>query len=78
MGFETFFHSTSGKVIISIILGLGLAAVFRQTCEGRECVVLRGPKMEEIEDKYIKYGNKCYKFKPKSVESCSLDSIRAF
>ena len=36
--------SKHGKIIISIIWGLGLAALFRKVCEGRNCIVIKGPK----------------------------------
>ena len=41
-------HTELGKYIISIILGIGLASLFRKSCEGRSCMVFRGPSMDEI------------------------------
>ena len=31
----------TGKVIISIILGLGLSALFRKVCHDRSCLVIK-------------------------------------
>jgi hypothetical protein len=45
-----------GKYIISIILGIGLASLFRKSCEGRSCMVFRGPSMEDIRKSNYKYG----------------------
>ena len=55
-------HSETGKYILSIILGLGLATLFRATCKGTNCVAYHAPPMEEIDNKIYKYNNKCYKF----------------
>lgn len=49
---------------ISIILGLGLASLFRQACKGDKCVVIKGPKLQEIEKHIYKIDDKCYKYKP--------------
>ena len=38
MHFERLVQSDTGKAIISILLGLGLAALFKKTCKGRKCV----------------------------------------
>ena len=65
-----FVRSSSGKIVMSIILGLGLATLFRQVCAGRECLVYKAPPLDEIEDNVYKVDNKCYKFKKRNV-SCS-------
>ena len=32
------------KIVMSIIIGLGIASLFKTTCEGRNCIILRdGP-----------------------------------
>jgi hypothetical protein len=54
--------SKHGKIIISIIWGLGLAALFRKVCEGRSCLVIKGPKPKEVDGKIYKFDNKCYKY----------------
>ena len=50
--------------IISIILGIGLASLFRQACKGDKCVVVKGPRIKEIEKHIYKIDDKCYKYKP--------------
>lgn len=52
-----------GKMIISIILGLGLSALFRKVCNERECLVIKGPKIEEVENNIYNFDGKCYKYK---------------
>ena len=52
-----------GKMIISIILGLGLSALFRKVCNERDCIVIKGPRVEEVENNIYNFDGKCYKYK---------------
>ena len=38
-----------GKVLISVILGLGISALFRKVCHDRDCLVIEGPPIKEVE-----------------------------
>jgi hypothetical protein len=58
-----------GSIIISIVLGLGLAALFRRVCKDGSCVVIKAPKQEEIQKYYYKVESDCYKYTP-YVVSC--------
>jgi len=60
--------SKEGIIIVSIILGLGLASVFRQICKGPHCVVVKGPNAEEISDHSYKIDDDCYKYTPVIVD----------
>ena len=62
MNFRRLFHSDVGKNIISIILGLGLATLFRKVCNDKNCIQFNGPIIDDIEDKTFKHGDKCYKY----------------
>tara|TARA_B110000495_G_C22536711_1_gene325913 strand:- start:161 stop:382 length:222 start_codon:yes stop_codon:yes gene_type:complete len=57
---ENFLSNDKGKIIISIIWGLGLAAMFRKVCKGRNCIIIKGPKPAELENKVFRFENKCY------------------
>ena len=59
--------STNGKKLISIILGLGLASIFKMSCDSRSCLVYKGSDMSE--DNIIKYNGKCYETSEK-IEKC--------
>ena len=59
-----------GKVIISIILGLGIAALFRKVCNDRDCLVIRGPPISEVEKNVYSFDGQCYKYKAKPT-SCN-------
>ena len=72
MYLDKFVHSQTGKIMMSIILGIGLATFFREVCKGRHCRVISSPPMEEIEDKTYKFNNKCYTFE-KNVVDCKIN-----
>lgn len=67
MELKRFFHTESGKVIISILLGLGLATLFRQSCKGKECINFKAPSLEDIKKKKYKYGDKCFQYELSST-----------
>ena len=54
--------------IISIVLGFGLAAIFRPLCKGPDCLVIRGPPVNEIRGAVYQFGAKCVEFDAKAVE----------
>ena len=56
-------YSKFGKVVISILLGLGLATLFRKVCNDRNCLLFKGPNLSNIRGKIFKYNDKCYKYK---------------
>ena len=51
-----------GVMLISILLGLGLATLFRKACKGKECIDFNGPVISEIDGKTYKFGEECYKY----------------
>jgi hypothetical protein len=62
MNLSKFFHTESGKILMSVILGFGLATLFRSVCNGKNCLIMKAPPLDDIEDKIYKHGEKCYKF----------------
>ena len=66
MHLSKFIHTETGRTIMSILLGLGLASLFREVCKGKNCVIYEAPEMKNIEGKIYKHNDKCYKFKPES------------
>jgi len=53
-----------GVIFISILLGLGLATLFRKVCTDKNCIVFNGPVITDVSGKTYKYGEKCYKYEP--------------
>jgi hypothetical protein len=65
-------HTPNGKMVISVILGIGLASLFRKVCTGRSCLVFKAPDFNEVEKTTYSHDNKCYRFEKQSV-SCGTD-----
>ena len=63
INFSKFLHSQNGRYMMSIILGFGLASLFRVVCKEKNCILFHAPPLEEIKDKIYKGSdNKCYKY----------------
>jgi hypothetical protein len=58
MKVKNFIGSEKGVFILSIVLGIGLACIFKMSCDSQNCIVYKGPDYSE--KKIIKYNNKCY------------------
>jgi hypothetical protein len=57
---------------MSILLGFGLATLFRQICIGDHCRIVKAPLPDEIIQNTYRIGKKCYQYTLESV-SCSSD-----
>lgn len=62
MNFKRLLNTTLGRYFISMLMGLGLATLFRKVCTDKNCIVFNGPVIGDIEDKIFKNGDKCYKY----------------
>ena len=63
-------YTDRGRFILSIILGLGLASLFRKFCQGKNCYDFIGPKQHEIRDQVFSFDsnkNECYIMREKNV-----------
>ena len=69
MNFKRLLNTSSGKIIISIMLGFGLATIFRKTCKDKNCLTFKGPILGDIDGKIYKHGEKCFKYSP-NLMSC--------
>jgi hypothetical protein len=73
-----FVHSDTGKKIMSILLGFGLASLFRRVCEGKNCVAFYAPPLENIDNKIYRFNGKCYKYVPREAKCDSKKKIVDF
>jgi hypothetical protein len=55
-------YNPYSSIIISMLLGFGLATLFRKTCSIRGCYVFKGPSIDKIEGQTFQMDNKCYKY----------------
>ena len=67
MDLKRFFTTETGKGIMSLLLGLGLASLFRKSCDGINCIHFKAPSLEDIKTKKYKYGNKCFQYQMDTV-----------
>jgi len=62
VNFGKFFHTETGKYVMSLLLGFGLASLFRNVCKDKNCIIFHAPPLEQIKNKIYKYEDKCYKY----------------
>jgi hypothetical protein len=69
--FIDFFHdaatTTTGRILLSILWGFALAALFRHACNGRQCIITTSPVLSEIHNSVYKLQNKCYRYEASAV-----------
>ena len=69
MNLKRLIYSDVGRIVISIILGLGLATLFRRVCKERNCLVFHAPQLNKIKGQVFKFKDKCYTFE-EEIEKC--------
>ena len=69
MNLKRLIYSDVGRIVISIILGLGLATLFRRVCRERNCLVFHAPQLNKIKGQVFKFKDKCYTFE-EEIEKC--------
>ena len=62
--------SDTGLLLSSIILGLGIAGLFKMSCDSRSCIVYKGPDFSE--KKKVKVNGKCYDVSEELID-CEKD-----
>ena len=68
MNIKRLLYSTYSKILISILLGFGIATFFRKSCNSRNCLNFISPNMKKVKDKVYEFDDKYYKFTPKSTK----------
>ena len=80
MGFHLgkFVHTENGKFLMSVLLGFGLATLFREVCKGRNCITFHSVSLDETKGKIYQYDNKCYKYDIKKAKCDTNKKIVSF
>lgn len=73
MDFKRFLDNKYSKYIISILLGLGLASLFRRACNEKKCLRFVGPPIDEIKKNKYSFDKKCYQYK-QYAKSCNKNN----
>ena len=68
-------NTQMGVFFISVMLGLGLATLFRKACHDKNCIQFNGPVISEVDGKTYKFGELCYKYKLEPVKCDSNKRI---
>jgi hypothetical protein len=71
MNLHRLLNSDSGKIIISVVLGFGLATLFRKVCKDKNCITFHGPVISEND--IYKHDEKCQKY---TLQSSKCDSTK--
>ena len=66
LNFKKLMKSETGILLASMILGLGVAGLFKMSCDSRSCLVYKGPDFSK--KKKIKVNNKCYDVQENIIE----------
>lgn len=62
MSILSILDTETGQVMISIVLGLGLAALFQKVCQDEKCTVYLSPDENKITDRVFTQNGQCYKY----------------
>lgn len=54
--------SKTGRIVLSIIWGFGLAMIFQRVCKNRKCIMYEGPHPADIQGKVFRFGGSCYRY----------------
>lgn len=57
-----FVHSATGRLIMSVLLGFGLASFFRTVCKKRNCIVFSAAPLDNFAKNIYKNEGKCYSY----------------
>ena len=68
---QNIIKTPTGKLVVAVILGVGLATLFRRSCEEKACIKFKAPNPAEITANAYKHGELCYKFVPVTKECTS-------
>lgn len=74
-----FVHTETGKILMSILLGFGLASLFRTICKDKNCLIFHAPSLDEFKDKiYLSTNGKCVKYNPIATKCDKKSKIIPF
>jgi len=68
-----FVHTETGKYLMSILLGFGLASLFRTVCKDQNCIIFHAPPLDNFKDKIYKNNGKCMKYNPVATK-CRINA----
>jgi hypothetical protein len=73
--FTRMIHTSFGRTLISIVLGIGIASIFRKTCKDASCFKFTSPPAAEVKESVYLHGGSCYKFDTETVKCGSGEQV---
>ena len=67
-------QTRGGGILISALLGLGLATVFRRACVGGTCYVVHGPSVEHVTGHVWRVDDRCFVYVQEPAECDGSES----
>lgn len=74
-------HTNMGKIILSVLLGLGFATLFRQICNSKDCYRFIGPHHNALRDKIFASDTEktnCYSLVEENIQCGSKSKTLEF
>lgn len=71
MYLDKFVHSSTGRYLMSIILGIGLATIFRSVCKGKKCRTYAAPPSADLDNQIYKFNGNCYRMEKNPIKCAS-------
>lgn len=74
-------HTNMGKIILSVLLGLGFATLFRQVCNSKDCYRFIGPQHNALRDKIFATDSdktQCYTLVEENIQCGSKSKTLEF
>lgn len=71
--FSNVLNNGIGAVLITIIIGVGLACIFRSSCKNGVCITHLAPP--SLDGKEFKWKNNCYKYTRENTKCPKDDSL---
>lgn len=68
INFKRILYTPIGRILMSILLGLGLASLFHRVCKEKNCIHFHGPVIKDIDHKTFQFDNKCYQYEAAPVK----------
>jgi hypothetical protein len=62
MQLQQYIHAPASRIVFGILIGLGLASLFRKSCNSENCFDFKGPNMKDIKNVVYKYDGNCFEY----------------
>ena len=71
ISFESILSEQFGSMMISIVLGLGFASLFKRVCK-KDCIIYKVENYSKIKNNIYEWNDNCYKYEKVNTQ-CTRD-----